>query len=145
MMAQPRVRKASWMSSRISQRMRRRRNQCYLNAEQRAKDLADETGAVPFRSDAGDTEAMARLVGDVVAELGRPRESRFASHRMRETDSCIRCDCGRDSPGSRDVLGEEVADQVGDGGGLGLQGEVAGVEQVDLGVGHVLGEGAGTV
>ena len=28
MMAQPRVRKASWMSSRISQRMRRRRNQC---------------------------------------------------------------------------------------------------------------------
>ena len=28
MMAQARVRKASWMSSRISQRMRRRRNQC---------------------------------------------------------------------------------------------------------------------
>jgi len=43
----------------------------YLNAEQRAKDLADETGAVPFRADAGDSEAMARLVGDVVAELGR--------------------------------------------------------------------------
>ncbi|QUQ62542.1 SDR family NAD(P)-dependent oxidoreductase [Kutzneria sp. CA-103260] len=43
----------------------------YLNAEQRAKALADVTGAVPFRADAGDTEAMARLVGDVVTELGQ--------------------------------------------------------------------------
>lgn len=43
----------------------------YLNALVQAKELAAETGAVPFRVDAGDTSAMAQVVSDVVTELGQ--------------------------------------------------------------------------
>ena len=54
MMAQPRVTKAWWMSSRISQRMRRRRNQCSnANAPAATRPVHPEAGAV-FSASPGD-------------------------------------------------------------------------------------------
>lgn len=47
MSAPPRVRKASWMSSRAAQRIRRRRNQCrWVNARPTDPALGAQTGAV---------------------------------------------------------------------------------------------------
>ena len=43
----------------------------YLNAAQRAKELADETGALAVPADAGSSAEMTQLVADTVARLGR--------------------------------------------------------------------------
>ena len=43
----------------------------YLNAAQRAKELAEETGSLALQADAGSTEEMTQLVADTVTQLGR--------------------------------------------------------------------------
>lgn len=63
MRAQPRVRKASWLSSRLSQRIRRRRNQCVARAPSGTRQHPQQVSGVLDRVDEDRLPGPARRTG----------------------------------------------------------------------------------